>query len=481
MYKKYLLLITIFLQVIQLCAQLEVRETSFKEVPGFVNINIDKMYDDNDKPYAVLKIKTENLNSKQRRELNFGGDAQTFFEVEYKDGEVWLYISYYASYIKISHEEFSSTEFYFPFDMKPKCGYELTLVNKTTVNNGWGSLTIITKPKNGADIILNGRSINQKSPYTNNMIPAGQYEISVSMDDFYTTSKMVNINDGDNIIVKIDMTSNIGKTYNEGAINGVFSVSSNKKVKFSKGNLQYQASTNTWRFAENQWDYVGTTLVYQGEASGTVPGSSNHLISSSYSGWIDLFGWGTSGYNGKKPYMTSSISSDYGDRGNNISDTNYDWGVYNEISNGSEKSWRTLTKDEWEYVFNKRSTQCGIRYVKAIVNNVNGIILFPDNWNIELYRLNNTNLNDALFYNNNISQKDWKNIFEKHGAVFLPVAGFRFEDMVDSIDSQGIYWTSTSGNNNDAYLIGFMNEGINTSFYDRRDVGHSVRLVSDND
>lgn len=138
MYKKYLLLITIFLQVIQLCAQLEVRETSFKEVPGFVNINIDKMYDDNDKPYAVLKIKTENLNSKQRRELNFGGDAQTFFEVEYKDGEVWLYISYYASYIKISHEEFSSTEFYFPFDMKPKCGYELTLVNKTTVNNGWG-------------------------------------------------------------------------------------------------------------------------------------------------------------------------------------------------------------------------------------------------------------------------------------------------------------------------------------------------------
>ena len=107
-------------------AQLEVKEGSFKKVDGFVNINLDKQTDDNDKPYAVLKIKTENISSKQRRELSFKGDAQTFFEVEYKDGEVWLYISYYASYIKITHEEFSSTEFHFPFDMEPKKGYELT-------------------------------------------------------------------------------------------------------------------------------------------------------------------------------------------------------------------------------------------------------------------------------------------------------------------------------------------------------------------
>lgn len=67
-------------------AQLEVKEDSFKEVLGYVNINTEKMYDDNDKPYAVLKIKTENINSKERRELSFKGDAQTFFEIEYKDG-----------------------------------------------------------------------------------------------------------------------------------------------------------------------------------------------------------------------------------------------------------------------------------------------------------------------------------------------------------------------------------------------------------
>ena len=119
---------------IALFAQLEVKEGSFKQVPGFININTEKMYDDNDKPYAVLKIRTENINAKQRRELEFKGDARTFFETEYKDGEVWLYISHYASFLKISHPDLSSTEFWFPYDMEPKKGYELTLVNLSESN-----------------------------------------------------------------------------------------------------------------------------------------------------------------------------------------------------------------------------------------------------------------------------------------------------------------------------------------------------------
>lgn len=66
-----------------------------------------------------------------------------------------------------------------------------------------------------------------------------------------------------------------------GAIDALYTVGPNNsdKVYFSQGNLQYQASTNTWRFANNQYDYVG---------------SANSNISSSNSGWIDLFGWATS-------------------------------------------------------------------------------------------------------------------------------------------------------------------------------------------
>ena len=130
--KKLLLLLLLFIGwAYNAFAQLEVKPGSFKEVAGFVNINLDKQTDDNDRPYAVLKVKTENINDKQRRELSFKGDARTFFEIEYHDGEVWLYISYYASFIKISHPDLSSTEFYVPFDMQPKKGYELTLVNNS--------------------------------------------------------------------------------------------------------------------------------------------------------------------------------------------------------------------------------------------------------------------------------------------------------------------------------------------------------------
>ena len=127
--KKQLLLLMMLLLSLRVFAQLEVKPGSFKEVVGFVNLDLNKQTDDNDQPYAVLKIKTENINDKQRRELNFQGDARTFFELEYRDGEVWLYISYYATYLKISHPDLSSTEFYFPFDMQGKKGYELILVN----------------------------------------------------------------------------------------------------------------------------------------------------------------------------------------------------------------------------------------------------------------------------------------------------------------------------------------------------------------
>ena len=116
-------------------AQLEVKPGSFKEVTGFINVNMDIYSDDNNVPYAVLKIKTENINDKQRRELLFQGDAQTFIECEYKVGEVWVYLTYKASYLKISHPDLSTTEFWFPFDMEPKKGYELTLVNKAVTSN----------------------------------------------------------------------------------------------------------------------------------------------------------------------------------------------------------------------------------------------------------------------------------------------------------------------------------------------------------
>ena len=121
----------------------------------------------------------------------------------------------------------------------------------------------------------------------------------------------------------------------EGALPGLFSVSDNKKVSFSKGNLQYQASTNTWRFAEQQYLYG------------------------------DLFGWGT----GNNPSLSSTNDLDYA--------TFTDWGN-NPIVNGGNapNMWRTLTQEEWVYLLKKRPGKCGM----GIVGGRTGWIIPLSEW-----------------------------------------------------------------------------------------------------
>ncbi len=276
-----------------------------------------------------------------------------------------------------------------------------------------------------------------------------------------------------------------------GAIDGLFSVSPTQKVYFSRGNLQYQASTNTWRFAENQWDFVGSTVAPYSEVGGTVAGSSNHLISEMYNGWIDLFCWGTSGWDcGNvyyRPYDKDGEKEQYGPIGNTSLTGNYansDWGVHNVISNGGNQAglWRTLTIEEWVYVIETRSTASTIRYAKAKVNNVNGVILLPDDWSTSCYTLNSTNQADADYTANIISSAQWVTL-EQHGAVFFPAAGCRFEiglgTSVEAIGSQGLYWSASCGDTsiNASYLIFYSHIIFSQNLSGARNVGMSVRLV----
>ena len=267
-----------------------------------------------------------------------------------------------------------------------------------------------------------------------------------------------------------------------GAINGVFSVSASQYVFFSQGNLQYQASTNTWRFAEEQYDYMG---------------EANSNISSYNSGWIDLFGWGTSGWSESgatyyQPWSKDmSDASLYGPPGSqNLTgyNANADWGVYNKISNGGNttNTWRTMTKNEWDYVFNTRATITGIRYAKAQVNGVCGVILLPDNWISDYYSLSDTNVSSANYSTNVISSSIWENNLEAHGAVFMPAAGKRQNTSVYNLNDNGYYWATSYGNNNNfgesyrymAYHMCVYNTLFNPMASDgTRSWGMSVRLV----
>ena len=267
-----------------------------------------------------------------------------------------------------------------------------------------------------------------------------------------------------------------------GAISGKFTINADgDQVYFSQGNLQYQASTNTWRFAENQFDVIG---------------SANNNISPTYDGWIDLFGWGTSGWNNGNTYYlpyniesnynsntgygygpTDGISYIYGLTGNYA---NADWGIYNAILNGGNvpNQWRTLTTMEWRYVVYDRTTPSGILYAKGNVNNVEGMILLPDNWNTSVYALNYTNLEEAPYTANEISSDAW-HVLESNGAVFIPAAGYRDGISVWQVKAWGNYWSSTCESRGRAYIQLFGNNTV-YYYYDRnRNMGCSVRLVQD--
>ena len=250
-----------------------------------------------------------------------------------------------------------------------------------------------------------------------------------------------------------------GTSSNGALTKGAFTIAQGKQVYFSQGNLQYQASTNTWRFSENQWDIIG---------------EANENISETYDGWIDLFGWGTSGYNGKNPYMTSENNEDYGDGENDIVGTNYDWGVYNKISNGGNKAgmWRTLTIEEWDYLIDRRP-HCNNLYSLGCVDGINGLILLPDDW--ILPDGSSFTPQGEKYKTNDYTLKEWAKM-EANGAVFLPAAGDRYGTDVDYVGSDGDYWSS-SADGDFAGGLDFYDGSVYTSDGGDRDNGQSVRLV----
>ncbi|MBQ0129870.1 MAG: hypothetical protein KBT57_08555 [bacterium] len=293
-----------------------------------------------------------------------------------------------------------------------------------------------------------------------------------------------------------------------GAIPGRFTINANKdQVCFSRGNLQYQASTNTWRFAEHQYDFVGAQDLFNqinkkvGNVFEDGVQCDNRFTSATYSGWIDLFCWGTSGYNNKYPYMTSTNNYNYGDGDNNISGTEYDWGKHNAISNGGNtpNTWRTLTclgngQEEWYYLIYLRPnagnlwakgriiSENSTTWTYDIEKDIAGFILLPDSW-VKPDGIKFVAGQGSGYLTNSYSPEDWA-VMEAAGAVFLPDAGHRYN--VDASGNANVYydgagyWTSTAYSDENATIFTFGNGGAMHSYNGLpRSDGYSVRLVQD--
>ncbi|MBR3434278.1 MAG: hypothetical protein IKG88_00155 [Bacteroidales bacterium] len=200
-----------------------------------------------------------------------------------------------------------------------------------------------------------------------------------------------------------------------------FSVSPEKRVVFAPGNL----TPDGLSFEENQWDFGG------------------------------LFDWSAT-ESGNTLYY-----SDFTDWGNRI-----------------EGGWRTLTIDEWMYLFERRD---GAKEKKGIgnVDGIGGLILLPDVWKIpegqhfvpEFAEDNND------WSINEYTLSDWKKM-ESAGAVFLPAAGDGYGVSACRVAAMGFYWSSSSKGPQSAQYIFFYSYYLAES---SRGPGnqYSVRLVHD--
>ena len=160
---------------------------------------------------------------------------------------------------------------------------------------------------------------------------------------------------------------------------------------------------------------------------------------------------------------------------------NYDWGVYNAISNAGNQAgqWRTLSMEEWDYLFNTREN-AQFLWSQGTVNGVVGMIILPDDFQKPsdiswTYQANNN------WTTNTYTTEQWATL-EALGAVFLPASGCHdgaYADFVLGVQSTGCYWSSSYNRSDCAYCLYFYSGHLNPQHHHLPYLGFSVRLVQD--
>ena len=277
---------------------------------------------------------------------------------------------------------------------------------------------------------------------------------------------------------------------------GQFSISATQQVEFAPGNLQFHMKDSVWRFAPNQYEWLGNANLEMGNPD--------------YDGWVDLLSWSIG------PENNYGATSNY-DTMTYVNKSFVDYGNLFE----SEK-WFTMSRDQWNYLLNKRAN-ANDKWGMALIGDTLGMILLPDEWTApegitfvprtiptselwrdedalddtgDHYRIQRENMPANLF---TIAQ--WEEL-EAAGAAFLPYAGRRSGGYGNYLNTKcqtvtemfrysyyenylGTYWTSTlhnaaKGQADYIYTFSFDGEyhwGKAVIWSENGRYGQSVRLV----
>ncbi|MCQ2196815.1 MAG: DUF1566 domain-containing protein [Bacteroidaceae bacterium] len=217
---------------------------------------------------------------------------------------------------------------------------------------------------------------------------------------------------------------------------GTFSVSSTKKVQFTKGNLWWDGSA--YHFEANQTDYPTSW-------------NPNH---------IGHFFWTSSKdyQSGNANYMPYALGYSYSSQ--STSDKFF-CGEENPLTVDGTSGCFALSNDEWGYLIYTRANASSLRkYGVTVSGKVNCLIIAPDGFSSTLkssYTLDEVN---------------------SLGLVCLPAAGERIGSSFGGAESWGYCWSSTpySSYSGNACCLYFGSGNVYTGSSNYR-YGRSLRLV----
>ena len=254
---------------------------------------------------------------------------------------------------------------------------------------------------------------------------------------------------------------------------GVFTVDADgRKVKFARGNMWCQ--NNVLHNEDEQYQFSSADWALDGH--------------------ISHFMWSKS--------LTESVKQKYGETSTSANDNFFTNAADTHLSpnpdlivNGQKGLWRVLSggsEGEWYYLLNSRATiyRTGTaienrRYAAVKVNDMPGLLVFPDEFSWPTAAGTEPATFDA-------AQSEWNGVnyigaafeaLQAAGCVFLPAAGYRNGlgggTVVDSVGSDGYYWSSAPSGSISACLLDFGSGNVGPADSNIRDLAYAVRLVTE--
>ena len=319
------------------------------------------------------------------------------------------------------------------------------ITENTTATIGYAALVSISvTPDNSGSVNITGDAYEGET-LTLKAIPAYEYGFDAWLDK-----------DGDALSCEEETYSNPVRLSSNGMsvrfkenliLGGEFSVADHgrAKIRFTRGNLYYDGSS---KVEQHQYDYNSSQW--------TSPKAHvSHFM------WSNDIAFATAGeyntsWNGQSPFFTEVDGF--------------------TVSGFSENQCRTLTTEEWQYLFSYGDYDNDVRRGKyklgvTVCGKNNCIVLLPDNWTW------GSNENKGEY-----NYVEWKHM-EAAGAVCLPAAGFRAGNNgttdVNRAGSLGYYWSASSSGVDDAFDLSFNSGYVDPDHNDVRFQAYSVRLVTE--